>query len=113
VPFNHLLANLYRNGEDSMGMHADAEPELGVDPVVGTLSFGATRRLRIVPRKGIAATPREFQLQSGDLFVMGGTCQRFFLHGIPRAKAASRDDQVGERISLTMRELKRAPAMTT
>jgi alkylated DNA repair dioxygenase AlkB len=112
--FNHVLANLYRNGDDSMGMHADAEPELGPDPIVVTLSFGATRRLRVVPRKGKnkgghgdgVGTPRDFALASGDLFVMGGTCQRHFLHGIPKVRSVA---TIGERISLTLRDVKRAP----
>ncbi|HEY0705558.1 MAG TPA: alpha-ketoglutarate-dependent dioxygenase AlkB [Polyangia bacterium] len=111
VPFNHVLANLYRNGDDSMGMHADAEPELGVDPVVATLSLGATRRMRVAPRKGVDGAPRDIELGAGDLLVMGGTCQRYFLHGIPRVR--SRGDlpgeAVAERISLTLRDVKRAP----
>ena len=44
IPFNHVLINRYRDGKDSMGYHADAEPELGPDPVVATLSLGETRR---------------------------------------------------------------------
>src|SRR5262249_11533222 len=42
--FNSLLLNLYRDGRDSIGFHADDEPELGNDPVVASLSFGAVRR---------------------------------------------------------------------
>jgi alkylated DNA repair dioxygenase AlkB len=108
VPFNHVLANRYRSSSDSMGLHADAEPELGPDPVVATLSFGATRTLLVVPRKGNEATGRlSFALGGGDLLVMGGTCQTHFRHGIPRARANERD--VGERISLTLRQVLRAP----
>ena len=106
VAFNHVLANHYRTGEDSMGMHADAESELGLDPVVATLSFGAERRLRVVPRKGVTGDRHEFTLRAGDLLVMGGTCQRFFLHGIPRAPAGV---ETSPRISLTLREVKTAP----
>ena len=49
--FNHVLLNRYRDGRDNMGLHADDEPELGPDPVVATLSLGATRRLTLVPRR--------------------------------------------------------------
>jgi alkylated DNA repair dioxygenase AlkB len=105
--FNHVLANRYRDGQDSMGMHADAEPELGPDPVVATLSFGAARRMTIAPRDGQAADKTELLLGTGDLLVMGGTCQRHFRHGIPRQRA--RDEVVGERISLTLRQVLRAP----
>lgn len=96
--FNHVLANRYRDGNDSMGMHADAEPELGPDPVVATLSFGATRGLVIEPRKGLPGERRTIQLGQGDLMIMGGACQRHFRHGIPRARGP-----VGPRISLTFR----------
>jgi alkylated DNA repair dioxygenase AlkB len=105
--FNHVLANRYRDGQDSMGMHADAEPELGPDPVVATLSFGAPRRMIIAARDGHAADKIELLLGAGDLLVMGGTCQRWFRHGIPRQRA--RDEVVGERISLTLRQVLRAP----
>jgi alkylated DNA repair dioxygenase AlkB len=111
--FNHVLANRYRDGNDSMGMHADAEPELGPDPVVVTLSFGSPRRMTIAPRGGAsgsggeAARRRDLLLGPGDLLVMGGTCQRFFRHGIPRPRAG--EGPVGERISLTLRQVLRPP----
>ena len=98
VPFNHVLLNRYRDGQDSMGLHADAEPELGPDPVVATLSLGVTRQLLVVPRKD--GTRRRYALGSGDLLVMGGTCQRFFRHGVPKEAGV-----VGERISLTFRRV--------
>jgi alkylated DNA repair dioxygenase AlkB len=105
--FNHVLANRYRDGQDSMGMHADAEPELGDDPVVATLSFGAARRMTIAPRQAATGPRRDLLLGAGDLLIMGGTCQRFFRHGIPRQRG--RDEAVGERISLTLRHVLRAP----
>jgi alkylated DNA repair dioxygenase AlkB len=104
VPFNHVLANRYRDGNDSMGFHSDDEPELGPDPVVATLSLGATRRLVLKPRHKRDGPPRDVSLAHGSLLVMGGTCQKVFQHGIPR--------QVGvtaERVSLTFRWLRSAP----
>lgn len=102
TPFNHVLANRYRDGRDSMGLHADAEPELGPDPVVATLSFGAPRLMKVLPRKGGDGARLDLVLGPGDLLVMGGTCQRHFRHGIPRVPAPA---QVGERISLTLRQV--------
>jgi alkylated DNA repair dioxygenase AlkB len=99
VRFNHVLLNRYRDGRDSMGLHADAEPELGEDPVVATLSLGATRHLLVVPRKKDGPR-RRYALGAGDLLVMGGTCQRHFRHGIPKETAVE-----GERISLTLRRI--------
>jgi alkylated DNA repair dioxygenase AlkB len=108
LSFNHVLANRYRDGQDSMGMHADAEPELGPDPVVATLSFGAVRKMVIAPRQASTGPRRDLLLGPGDLLVMGGTCQRYFRHGIPRRRGA--DQPGGERISLTLRQVLRPPA---
>src|SRR5262249_39731777 len=44
APFNSVLCNFYRNGTDSMGMHADKERELGPNPVIASVSLGVTRR---------------------------------------------------------------------
>ena len=49
--FNSVLANLYRDGRDSMGWHSDDEPELGAEPVIASLSFGALRRFRFRSRE--------------------------------------------------------------
>lgn len=104
VPFNHVLANRYRSGEDSMGLHADDEPELGPDPVVAIVSLGTARRLVIRPRRKRERERHDLQLGHGALLVMGGTCQRHYVHGVPREAGAR-----GERISLTFRKLLREP----
>jgi alkylated DNA repair dioxygenase AlkB len=41
--FNSVLLNYYRDGRDSMGMHSDNEPELGPEPAIASVSFGAER----------------------------------------------------------------------
>jgi len=104
VPFNHVLVNRYRSGADSMGLHADDEPELGLDPIVAIVSLGATRRLLVRPRRKQDRERHDQDMGHGTLLVMGGTCQRHYVHGIPRQAGA-----VGERISLTFRRLLRAP----
>lgn len=104
VPFNHILANRYRDGRDSMGLHADDEEELGEDPVVATLSLGATRRLVMKPRRKADAPGHALDLEHVSLLIMGGTCQSHYLHGIPK-QARVHD----ERISLTFRWLQREP----
>jgi alkylated DNA repair dioxygenase AlkB len=98
--FNHVLLNRYRDGKDSMGLHADDEPELGRDPVVATLSLGATRRFTLVPRRPREGERRVLDLGGGSLLVMRGACQRRFRHGIPRDPEAT-----GERVSLTCRTI--------
>jgi alkylated DNA repair dioxygenase AlkB len=109
VPFNHVLLNRYRSGADSMGFHADDEPELGPDPMVAIVSLGVPRRLVVKPRRKGHGPGHAFDLGHGSLLVMGGTCQRHYVHGVPRQPAAS-----GERISLTFRWLRyhvRAPGL--
>jgi alkylated DNA repair dioxygenase AlkB len=51
VPFNHILADRYRSGDERMGLHADDEPELGEDPVVAIVSLCTSRRLVVRPRR--------------------------------------------------------------
>jgi alkylated DNA repair dioxygenase AlkB len=104
VPFNHVLVNRYRDGRDSMGFHADDEAELGENPVVATVSLGATRRFVLRPRRGRDLEPLAYPLEHGSLLVMGGTCQRQYHHGIPRQPAVD-----AERVSLTFRWLRMDP----
>ena len=94
--FNYLLLNRYRSGSDSMGWHADNEPEMG--PVIASLSLGAPRNFRI--RHTISRETRAFSLPSGSLLIMAGSMQQFWQHAIPKTKRA-----VGERINLTFRTL--------
>ena len=94
--FNYCLLNLYRNGQDSMGMHADDEPEMG--NVIGSLSLGATRTFRI--KHNTSKEVLSFPVANGTLIVMGGTMQQFWKHEVPKTKEA-----VGERINLTYRKI--------
>jgi alkylated DNA repair dioxygenase AlkB len=98
--FNFALANWYRSGADRMGWHADNEPELGVNPTVAILSFGASRDLRLRrndDHKDTITVP----LNQGDLLVMSSAMQHHWQHSLPvRAKA-------GDRISLTFRYITR------
>jgi alkylated DNA repair dioxygenase AlkB len=92
------LLNLYRDGQDSIGFHTDAEPELGVNPVVATLSFGSEREF-VLKHKATKETIR-YKLGSGSLLVMGGASQHHWLHAVPKTDAV-----VGERIRLTFRRI--------
>lgn len=94
--FNHLLANLYRNGNDSMGFHADNEAELGSEPQVASVSFGVTRRFRIKPRK--SGEPVTLELRHNTLLLMAGSTQAHYVHGVPK-----QPDVNGSRLNLTFR----------
>jgi alkylated DNA repair dioxygenase AlkB len=97
--FNAVLLNLYRDGRDGMGWHADDEPELGPDPVIASVSFGATRRFRLRHRRN-RAEPLTLPLEHGSLLVMAGPTQRHWLHAVPKTATP-----VGERINLTFRRI--------
>jgi alkylated DNA repair dioxygenase AlkB len=94
--FNSLLLNLYRDGKDSIGLHTDAEPELGENPVVATVSFGSERTF-VLKHRATKET-LNYRLGHGSLLVMGGTLQHHWLHAVPKT-----EELVGERISLTFR----------
>jgi alkylated DNA repair dioxygenase AlkB len=110
TPFNHVLVNRYRDGNDSMGYHADDEPELGEDPVVACVSLGRTRRFVLKNRAGPKLPAVSLQLEHGSLLVMGGTCQRYYRHAILREREPDAPHAgERERISLTFRRLLCAP----
>jgi len=96
--YNYCLLNRYRTGNDSMGWHADDEPEMG--NVIGSLSLGGTRRFRI--RHHRTGDLRSFDAGNGTLIIMAGTMQQFWKHDVPKTKAL-----VGERLNLTFREISR------
>jgi len=94
--WNSLLLNLYRDGQDSIGFHADDEPELGTDPVIGSISLGSERRF--VLKHPASGEKLEFNLPNGSLLVMGGATQHYWRHGVPKTRKP-----VGPRINLTFR----------
>lgn len=98
--YNSVLANLYRDGRDGMGWHADDEPELGPDPVIASVSLGATRRFRFKHRA--SGETRALDLTDGSLLVMAGPLQHHWLHSLAKTARA-----VGPRINLTFREIRR------
>ena len=100
--FNSVLANLYRDGGDRMGWHADDEPELGRSPVIASASFGAPRRFLLRPKRGGASVP--VLLEPGSLLVMRGATQRHWMHSVPPTRRP-----VGPRINLTFRRILTEP----
>ena len=101
VPFNSVLANFYRDGADSVGWHSDNERDLGKDPVIASLSLGATRRFQLRHRGRPELPVVNIDLAPGDLLIMAGPMQSHWHHQIP--KTAKR---VGPRINLTFRLVK-------
>lgn len=98
--FNSVLLNYYRDHNDSMGMHADDERELGPQPVIASLSLGATRQFRLKHRHDRERPTINLPLPSGSLLLMRGETQRYWKHGIARQRAAC-----GARLNLTFRKI--------
>ena len=97
TPFNSVLINLYRHGQDSNGWHADNEPELGLEPVIASLSLGAVRRFRFRNNQEKNNTVT-LDLNPGSLLVMAGSTQQCWQHCVPKTARA-----VEPRINLTFR----------
>lgn len=100
VDFNTALGNLYRDGGDTVSWHSDDESDLGPDPVIASLSLGATRRF-VLRRKSDHAVTIPFELTHGSLLWMSGATQRFWEHSVPRTAR-----NVGRRINLTFRAIR-------
>ncbi len=95
--FNSVLLNFYRDGRDSVSWHSDDEPELGVNPVIASVSFGASRAFQF-KHKTQPDLRTSIELTHGSLLVMQGTTQHFWKHQIPKTKRP-----IGGRINLTFR----------
>jgi alkylated DNA repair dioxygenase AlkB len=99
VVFNSVLLNLYRSGNDSISWHTDAEKELGKNPVIASVNFGATRKFQL---RHIKTNEKvEIELTHGSLLIMQGELQHFWQHQVPKTSKI-----VNERINLTFRVIK-------
>jgi alkylated DNA repair dioxygenase AlkB len=114
--FNSVLLNFYRDGRDSVSWHSDDEPELGEDPVIGSVSFGSERPFHLrhkavramcpesAPQPAPSASPVARQLTlslpNGSHLEMGAGIQRSWMHQLPK-----RPRLTEERINLTFRNI--------
>ena len=96
--FNSCLLNHYPSGSEGMGYHADDEKELGAQPIIASLSLGATRKFVLKHKK--TQDKVELYLESGQLIVMHGDTQNFWKHTITKTKKVN-----DGRISLTFRRM--------
>ena len=97
--FNTLLINLYRDGSDSNGWHADNEKELGKNPIIASVSFGEERPFHFKHRT-IKTERHKLVLAHGSLLLMKGEMQHYWLHQIAKTKR-----NIEPRINLTFRKL--------
>ncbi|MDN5924214.1 MAG: alpha-ketoglutarate-dependent dioxygenase AlkB [Xanthomonadales bacterium] len=97
IRFNSVLLNWYRSGADHISWHRDAEPELGMNPTIASLNFGATRRF-VLRRCNDHRHKIELALGHGSLLVMRGALQHHWEHSVPKQKAVP-----NSRVNLTFR----------
>ena len=102
IDFNGVLLNRYRDGEDSMGWHADDEPELGPAPTIASVSLGATRAFQLKHRTRKDVARVDLDLTHGSLLVMHPPTQAHWLHQVPKRRGRNAP---GERINLTFRRI--------
>ena len=97
--FTTVLLNYYRDGKDSNGWHADNEKELGINPVIASISFGAERVFQL-KHNSDKDQKKSIILEHGSLLVMRGTTQHFWKHQIPKTSKPT-----DSRINLTFRSI--------
>ncbi len=98
--FTTCLLNLYRDGRDSNGWHADNEKELGDNPIIASISLGQERFFHL-RHKSDKSLKHKILLEHGSLLLMKGETQHHWLHQIPKTARP-----IGERINLTFRVIK-------
>ena len=97
--FNSVLLNWYRSGEDHISWHTDAEPELGKNPLIASVNFGASRRF-LLRRKEEHSIKLEIPLHHGSVLVMAGALQHHWQHSVPKQKKVK-----DNRVNLTFRTI--------
>lgn len=97
--YNSVLLNYYRNGNDKVGWHADNEKELDLNPIIASVSLGASRKFQLKHRNN-PQLKMELELPSGSLLIMMGELQHFWKHQVPAQKKV-----IDARINLTFRNL--------
>lgn len=96
--FNSVLLNLYRDGRDRMGWHADDEPELGTEPLIASISLGASRTFRMRRKDRTGGDRLDIELPPGSLLWMAGRTQHVWQHALPARRLLR-----AARINLTWR----------
>ena len=98
--FNSCLLNYYRDGKDGMGWHQDNEKELGINPVIASVTFGQSRPFQLKHINKPEIKKIDIALSNGSLLIMAGETQHYWKHQIPKTSR-----KVTERINLTFRKI--------
>ena len=98
--FNSVLLNEYGSGQEGMGWHSDDEKELGTDPIIASLSFGANRDFIFKHKTDRSIENVKLHLKSGSLLLMLGSTQHYWKHSLPKRLKVKEP-----RINLTFRNI--------
>ena len=98
--FNSVLLNFYRDQNDSMGWHSDDESDLGIEPAIASLSFGATRIFKLKHKTRRDLKTVLLDLSDGSLLLMAGPTQRYWKHAVDKSRG-----EKTPRINLTFRNV--------
>lgn len=98
--FNSVFLNLYRDHNDSMGFHSDDERELGLEPVIASVTLGATRTFVMKHKKNPDIQTQKIALEAGTVLLMKGQTQHYWKHGIMK-----QTQPCGPRVNLTFRTI--------
>lgn len=96
--YNSCLLNLYHNGNESMGWHADNEKEIEPLSSIASLSFGAERKFSF--KHKLSKETFSIFLENGSVLDMKNEIQQKWLHCLPKSKKVSLP-----RINLTFRNI--------
>jgi alkylated DNA repair dioxygenase AlkB len=98
--FNSCLLNYYRDGKDGMGWHQDNEKELGINPIIASVTFGETRPFQLKHISNKELKKVDIPLSNGSLLTMAGETQHYWKHQIPKTTKT-----LESRINLTFRQI--------
>lgn len=98
-PYNSVLLNWYRSGQDYISWHTDAEKELGENPTIASINFGESRRF-LLRRNDDHNDKIEIILNHGDLLIMQGALQHHWQHSVPKQAKVSHG-----RLNMTFRSI--------
>lgn len=119
-PINHVLIQLYRDGQDRISEHSDKTLDIVRGSYICNVSLGAQRamtlrtKVKTLPEDGTGDPVRQSQkvpLPHNSLFVLGEETNKRWLHSIradKRAESEKSPEELafrGERISLTFRHI--------
>lgn len=100
IHFTSCLLNLYRDGKDSNGWHADDEKALGENPVIASITLGQERYFHL-KHKSAKELKHKLLLEHGSMLLMKGETQHCWYHQIPKTTKV-----INERINITFRIIK-------